>query len=127
MLPGIFPLKYHAGIMIVYQSQSYENHTIVNLETGDNMILNCFTNKSGCCKHMYEGGEGEWIFPNQSIVRRFSFGDDFYRNRGEVGEGVVNLIWNKDATIPTGIFCCIIPNPDQTACIRVYPEDEGDC
>ena len=51
-------------------------------------------------------------------------GHGFYRTRGK---GVVNLYWRENAMIPSGIFCCMIPEPDQTTCIGIYPEGEGKC
>ena len=87
----------------------------------DKNILVCHTNKEGCCKFL-SGGEGEWLFPNGSVVRTNGTGDDFYRTRGS---GVVTLNWRQNARIPTGLFCCEIPDPDQKACIGVYPEYLG--
>jgi hypothetical protein len=87
----------------------------------DENILKCHTDKMGCCKPA-SGGIGEWQFPNGSVVRRNGDGDEFYRDRGF---GVVNLNWRQNARIPTGVFCCEIPNPDQKACIGVYPENLG--
>lgn len=93
----------------------------MNLNVNGKNILKCFTNKDGCCKPT-SGGIGEWLFPNGSTVRRMDFGDDFYRNRDM---GVLNLNWKQNVMIPTGMFCCEVPNPDQNACIGVYPEDMG--
>jgi hypothetical protein len=87
----------------------------------DENIFMCHTNKTDCCRFEF-GGEGEWLFPNGSTVRAFARGDDFYRNRDS---GVVNLNWRQNTRIPTGIFCCEIPDPDQKACIGVYPENLG--
>ena len=87
----------------------------------DENILTCHTNKTNCCK-LASGGIGEWLFPNGTQVRTNGTGDDFYRNRGS---GVVNLNWRQNARIPIGVFCCEIPNPDQKACIGVYPENLG--
>ena len=88
----------------------------------DENILRCHTNKANCCRPASSGGIGEWRFPNESMVRRVGDGDDFYRNRGS---GVVKLNWRQNARIPTGLFCCEIPDPDQKACIGVYPENLG--
>ena len=108
--------------MIVYDGQSYQNNSIVNLNT-DGGILQCFTNKSGCCKFKPSGGEGEWMYPNGSNVSTMGKNNDFHRTRGK---GVVTLVWNGNVMIPNGVFCCEIP-PDQlqVACIGVYPENEG--
>ena len=111
------------GIVIVYDGQSYQNNSIVNLDT-EGGALQCFTNKSGCCK---QSREGEWRYPNGSWVRVRGINADFYRTRGS-NPGVINLHWTKKALIPTGLLCCEI-HPYyyqlQTACIGVYPPDEG--
>ena len=82
--------------------------------------MQCFTNKDGCCR---SEREGEWKYPNDSMVQIQKNHGDFYRTRG-ANPGVVNLIWTENALIPKGVFCCEIP-PSQIACIGVYPEDEG--
>lgn len=107
--------------MFIFCGQSYQNHSLVNLNVTDKNILECYTDKESCCK-FDKGGEGKWLFPNGSMVNTSAVGDDFYRNRGQ---GVVNLNWRQNARIPTGLFCCEIPDPDQKACIGVYPEDMG--
>ena len=81
----------------------------------------CHTNKSGCCKFIAGGGQGEWLYPNGSSVNTQGRNGDFYRTRGP---GVVNLIWTENAVLPEGVFCCEIPS-DQNACIGVYSEDDG--
>ena len=91
----------------------------MNLDTRGGSI-HCHTNKSGCCKSS-SGREGEWIYPNGSIVKTKGSNGDFYRTRGE---GVVSLIWTENAVLPEGVFCCEIPS-DQNVCIGVYPKDEG--
>ena len=105
----------------MYNGQSYQDNSIVNLNV-EGGILHCFTDRSGCCKFSVEG-EGEWIYPNGSIVQTRGSNSDFYRTRG-ADPGVVNLMWTKNALIPKGVFCCEIP-PSQIAYIGVYPEGEG--
>ena len=107
------------GIVIVYDDRPYQNNSIVNLDA-EGGILECFTNKSGCC-NVQPNQTGEWIYPNGSQVQIGGNNGDFYRTRGV---GVVNLIWTKNASIPNGVFCCEIP-PSQVACIGVYPQSEG--
>ena len=105
--------------MIAYDGQSYQNNSIVNLDTQGG-ILQCFTDKSGCC-NVIGNREGEWSYPNGSLIRLRNRNMDFYRTRGI---GVVNLIWTRNALIPKGVFCCEIP-PSQVAYIGVYPQGEG--
>ena len=108
--------------MIVYDGQSYQNNiSIVNLDA-EGGILQCFTDKMGCCK---QSREGEWRYPNGSLVQIRGYNADFYRTRGN-NPSVVNLNWIQNALIPTGLFCCEIhPYYYQTACIGVYPPDKG--
>ena len=103
----------------MYNGRSYQNNSIVNLDA-EGGILQCFTNKSGCCR---PSREGEWIYPNGSLVQIRGNNSDFYRTR-DADPGVINLIWTKNASIPKGVFCCEIP-PSEVACIGVYPEGEG--
>ena len=109
--------------MIVYAGQSYQkNISIVNLDA-EGGILQCFTNISGCC---YRSRNGDWRYPNGSLVQIRGRKGEFYRTRGD-NPGVVNLHWYRNAPIPTGLFCCEI-HPyyyHQTACIGVYPPDKG--
>ena len=104
-------------MVIVYDDRSYQNNSIVNLDEEGGM-LQCFTNRSNCCRPQRLG---EWIYPNGSNVTIEGINGDFYRSR-DVGE--VILSWTENALIPKGVFCCEIPL-SQTACIGVYPEGEG--
>ena len=76
------------------------------------------TDRMGCCKGTV-GGVGEWYFPNNMIVGTIGTNGSFYRNRGQ---GVVRLNRRHNATMPTGFFCCEIPdanNVTQRICIMV--------
>ena len=106
--------------MIVYGGRSYQNNSIVNLDA-EGGILQCFTNKSGCCS-VVPNRTGEWIYPNGSMVQIYGYNRNFYRTRG-ADPGVVNLVWTKNSILPTGLLCCKILN--QKACIGMYPEEEG--
>ena len=84
--------------------------------------MQCFTDKDGCCS-LAPKREGEWVYPDDSMVQIRRNHGDFYRTRG-ANPGVINLVWTENVLIPKGVFCCEIP-PSQIACIGVYPEDEG--
>ena len=116
--------------MFVLHGQSYHEHSVVSLDTNDNgdRTMHCYTNHTDCCG-VGSGSirRGDWIFPNRSEVTKNGDGHGFYRNRSI---GVVNLFWRMNAMIPTGMFCCKIPQlgqsgPSQKACIGVYPEHQG--
>ena len=84
--------------------------------------LQCFTDKSGCCS-VVPNREGEWKYPNGSLVRIRGINVDFYRRRGN-NPGVITLHWTENAAIPEGVFCCEITKipPSQFACVGVYPK-----
>ena len=54
-----------------------------------------------------------WYFPNGDIVPAIGGATTFYRNRGD--DGTVNLNrLNDDVMMPTGLFCCVIPDATDT-------------
>ena len=88
-----------------------ETHPTTSLNEG----FQCITDKMPCCR-----GEniGEWQFPNGTAVPLIGSATTFYRNRGS-GDGAVNLNRLNDVMMPTGRFCCVVPdatNTDVTMC-----------
>lgn len=78
------------------------------------------TDKEGCCVDP-PGRAGQWFFPNNERVETMghSSNGSFYRDRDQ---GVVRLNRRYDATMPTGLFCCEIPDRNgemQRLCIMV--------
>ena len=73
-----------------------------------------------CCK--FGSHQGKWVFPDGGEVPRQSSGTTFYRNRG-FNDGTVNLNRvNYDVMMPTGRFCCVVPdatNTDVTVCVNI--------
>ena len=65
---------------------------------------------------------GEWYYPNNmSMVRIEAEGGSFYRSRGTY-PGVVRLHRRHNVMMPTGEFCCEVPDAnevDQRICITV--------
>ena len=53
---------------------------------------------------------GEWFFPDGTAVPTLIGGaTSFYRNRGD--DGAVNLNHlNTTVSMPTGLFCCVVPD-----------------
>ena len=73
----------------------------------------------GCCRGAVSGGVGEWYFPNNMTVGTIGGGGSFYRNRAE---RVVRLSRRYDAMMPTGSFCCTIPDANnviQRICVMI--------
>ena len=86
----------------------------------DDASVHCITDKIDCCGRFYAGyAYGEWYFPNQTVVHIQGEGGSFYRNRGP---SVVRLHRRHNATMPTGSFCCEVPDSsdmNQRICIIV--------
>ena len=88
--------------------------------------LLCITDLRECCKRNQtlsnEGALGNWFYPNESAVgtlEHFSSDQGFYKNRDR---SVVLLHRKGNITVPTGQFCCDIPdatNEKVTICIDV--------
>ena len=80
--------------------------------------LQCVTDKMPCC---HEEEIGEWLFPSGQVVPRLVDAVSFYVNRGK-NDGTVNLNRLNDSMVPTGIFCCVIPDALEDThylCVRV--------
>ena len=80
-----------------------------------NDALQCITDKSPCCRFS-PNTAGEWYFPNGTVVSEEGASSaTFYRNRG-FDDGTVNLNRHIDVlssvSIPTGLFCCVLPDMD---------------
>ena len=76
------------------------------------------TDRVECCRGTF-GGAGEWYFPNNTIVGTMGTNGSFYRSRGQ---RVVRLNRRYNAMMPTGFFCCEIPdvnNVIRRICIMV--------
>ena len=82
------------------------------------------TDKEGCCG-VVPGRAGKWYFPGNESVGVEGGGGDFYRDRGQ---GVVRLNRRNNATTPTGLFCCEIPDRNSVTmrlCITVEATPDG--
>ena len=81
--------------------------------------LQCVTDRMSCCT---TNPTGEWFFPNtQEAVPVQNSATTFFRNRGDNGTVNLNRV-NSDVMMPTGRFCCVIPDAigvNQIACVVV--------
>ena len=114
------------GVYIQFKGSRLSNNSDINITdigVGDASV-HCVTDKSDCCRRGDGGaprGLGEWYFPNNGSAVGIG-GDDgqggsFYRDRGE---GVVHLHRRHNVMMPTGPFCCVVPDAsgmDQRMCI----------
>ena len=86
--------------------------------------LTCATTFRSCCK---DGKQGEWYYPDGTMVPDSKANEDFFRNRGDDGEVRLNRIRNN-AMSPTGIFHCELPGPNgvtQTLYVGVYASNDN--
>ena len=84
------------------------------------------TDKEGCCA-VYPERAGEWYYPNNGRVETMGHRSNgsFYRDRDQ---GVARLNRRYDAMMPTGLFCCVIPDRNDTIqrlCIIVEATPDG--
>ena len=123
------PCTYHAGVYLFLKGVVHPNNTAIMIsEIGETDIsanppansnngLQCVTDRIPCCRI---SRTGEWYFPGSGGTVP-TFGSNpttFYRNRGD--DGTVNLNrLNNDVMMPTGQFCCVVPDAtdvNQMAC-----------
>ena len=79
----------------------------------DDASVHCVTDKTDCCRRGDGGaphGLGEWYFPNNGSavgIEGNGLGGSFYRDRGP---SVLRLHRRHNVMMPTGPFCCVIPD-----------------
>ena len=83
--------------------------------------LQCITDRRPCCA-IPPNRHGEWLFPDGNNVPGIVQNPTtFYRNRGD--DGTVNLNHlNSEVMMPTGRFCCVVPDntsTDVTVCADI--------
>ena len=93
----------------------YANNSVIPIteigETNDtsNTGLQCITDRSPCCRTQ-PNRLGEWYFPGgmTTVLGLLQNPTSFSRTRGD--DGAVNLNRVNDAMMPTGLFCCVVPD-----------------
>ena len=114
-----------AGLTLELRGQEIEDSQIPITDVGESTetsggALVCRTDNDDCCANVPgQTRQGEWKFPNGSMVRTPGSGDDFYRNRGT---SILRLSRRNDATGPTGQYCCevaSVDDPNARICISL--------
>ena len=77
---------------------------IADIGVGEN-ALQCITDKDSCC----ENDVGQWTFPNSSQVPTMGQSTTIYVSRG-TSDGAVNLNREDSVMMPTGQYCCMVPD-----------------
>ena len=108
---------YTTGVYLSLKGVVYPNNSIIlitEIEQTDSTYngLQCITDKRQCCRSD-PNRHGEWFFPDEEMVPTMVSATTFYRNRGD--DGTVNLNrLNSDVMMPTGRFCCVVPDATST-------------
>ena len=94
---------------------TYANNSVIPIteigETTDtaNAGLQCITDRMPCCRFGIQRGEWYMYTPGRTMVPGESATVRFYRTRGR-DDGTVNLNRPGGVTMPTGLFCCEVPD-----------------
>ena len=119
-------IRDRSEVRLMFYSGPVQNNSVVTTEEiGENeYALICATNLRPCCSSP-PNQQGEWYYPNGTMVPPSSAGYDFYRSNGD--DGTVRLNRRGGALSPTAIFYCIIPDSqgvNQYLYAGVYPNTD---
>ena len=131
-MSGLISLIVHAHthtaagdrVYLSLEGTVYANNSaipITEIGTTSNTGLQCITDRRPCCATV-PNRFGEWFFPDETAVPTQGGATSFYRTRGD--DGTVNLNrLNTNIFMPTGLFCCEIPDAPgedmQRLCINI--------
>ena len=90
----------------------YPNNSVIlitDIGKSPNSGLQCVTDRMSCCSAL-PNRAGEWYFPSDEgiVPGPLEVPTTFYRNRGD--DGTVNLNRINNVIMPTGKFCCEVPD-----------------
>ena len=117
-----------AGVYLSLKDVVYANNSVIQItEIGEtnpdndlNEGLQCITDRMPCCRFTFRAGEWYMYTPERTIVPGPTT-MSFYRNRG-CDDGTVNLNRPSGVLMPTGLYCCEVPdalNVMQRACATI--------
>lgn len=114
-------------IKIVLGGHIHDNNTVVNIsDIGEqDEALLCYTNATDRCKNAGQLFVRGWYFPSGVAVKISDYNDSIYRNRDQ---SVVRLNRRNNATSPSGVFRCAVPDANgtsQSIYVGIYPEEGG--
>ena len=129
---SILSLHAYTGVYLSLNGTNYTSNSVILItEIGqtdyysiENSALQCITDRRPCCATPYR--YGEWYFPNYVRVQSYWlqwpwYAVSFYQTRGN--DGTVNLNrFNDSVMMPTGRFCCVVPDATgvtQTLCAYI--------
>ena len=118
----------YPGVYLSLKGVVYPNNSVILIteieQTTSNNGLQCITDKRPCCATP-PNRDGEWFFPDGGVVpvigKEPNRATTFYRSRGDDGTVNLNRV-NSDVMMPTGRFCCVVPDntsTDVTVCVQI--------
>ena len=116
------------GVYLSLKGVVYANNSVIQIteigvtdpNTDLNNGLQCFTDRMPCCRFDFRAGDWYMYTPERRMVEGPSI-MRFYRNRGH-DDGTVNLNRPNGVMMPTGLFCCEVPDATgdiQPLCINI--------
>ena len=124
------------GVYLALKGVVYANNSVIPItEIGETDIttqlpppnsnngLQCITDRMPCCASP-PNWVGQWQFPNKTNAGIPGTTASFYRNRGDDGTVNLNRV-DTSVMMPTGQFCCIVPDAsgvNRTVCANI-----GEC
>ena len=117
-----------SGVYLSLKGVVYANNSVIQIteigETNDtsNNGLQCITDRRPCCQAP-SNRFGEWYFPGgmTTVLGPLQGPTTFSRTRGYDGTVNLNRV-NANVMMPTGLFCCVVPDvtsTDTTTCINI--------
>ena len=105
------------GVYLSLKGVVYANNSVIQIteirvtdpDTDLNEGLQCITDRRPCCRTAFRAGEWYMYTPNRTEVLGPGTSGIFYRNRG-YDDGTVNLNRPSGVMMPTGLFCCEVPD-----------------
>ena len=116
----------HTGISFVLNGETYTLNdivTITDIGEGPTSGLRATTTHRPCCS---AGQIGQWFLPGVTNTLSFSDTANISRSRSDNGEIILNR--RNNATSPTGIYTCSIPDSNGVLTdvyIGIYLEATG--
>ena len=103
----------HPNNSFILITEIGRTNTSQNSPPNSNNGLQCVTDRMPCCASPLNRA-GEWYFPGGGeVVPPLHGATTYYRNRGD--DGTVNLNrLNRNVVMPTGQFCCVVPDATST-------------
>ena len=111
-------ILYTKGVYLSFNGTVYADKSVIQItdigETDPNFGVQCITDRMPCCRNP-QFSAGEWLFPNGSNIPTQESATVFYRDRGNDGSVILNIV-SSDTALPllTGLFCCVVPDATDT-------------